>query len=881
MSPDSFDPTQYTSAAECVQGLKEFGVALGHRLGARVFGLGSRGVRFSLAFLDEAAHPGSAQDLLMAPAWSGSGPLQPGQVQELLRGHEVALVVEGGTCHVLTSDEAMPEGSLARSSGSLLPAVLGASDPSSFQGLLWDRRRMEEAALTLLDAEEPAELLEAFRYLFRATTVCGQDPTSLMVTALRRGRPALSREVANLVRDGLDRDFGRALGDLLSDEPSGIRNALYFFAERAADRYASILEAVLLPALTPLLGRPEFRAHLLPRLTRMVPLVGLDPGPLEAFLDALLAPADELELHERFAVSAFLVDLAARYPAMAAYLLRRWDSTADPHQLAWLGSILARVRLSSEQHERVVARLVTVFREHGDDEAIRRRLRVTFRTLGPEPLARLSDPRQAGALGLEQRTWLVHLWHDYRSHQAVMPPEGAFVDFACEEILSRNRAALLAMVRTGQLTRPALLEGLRNSPPPREPVVSFLLDEAWRMEEPDDASVLEALAALGPEVLQRALASVREEVALGSGGEASRLALLGRLARRMPPGSVELRRLREALEELLDEPFLGREALPVAWAALGEVGGIPGLEADVKLALVERLADPLDRFPNARVDALLEIHRSGDLVVRRRIEEVLRRVLGAAEPDRKVLRACLEGLERLCAEGPLPLEAESLVAELCRTVLRRGQPESLEALLRETLSEAAVGDGVRVPAPWSKQDRDQALRILGALACHRDTPDRLQRMVVVRLFSFLEDWLTAVEQGRDLYAHRETPLWEILGRVLKVRPGEVGFTLAREAAVRLLDVHNQRPEALALARRENTQRFLLTLLACDAEEATVVRGTRVDLARVLLRTLVSLAAQALGENRVTEYLLRELSASRVLPEVLQAELEAFLTGLEA
>jgi len=301
----------------------------------------------------------------------------------------------------------------------------------------------------------------------------------------------------------------------------------------------------------------------------------------------------------------------------------------------------------------------------------------------------------------------------------------------------------------------------------------------------------------------------------------------------------------------------------------------------VKLALVERLADPLDRFPKARVDALLEIHRSGDLVVRRRIEEVLRRVLGAAEPDRKVLRACLEGLERLCAEGPLPLEAESLVAELCRTVLRRGQPESLEALLRETLSEAAVGDGVRVPAPWSKQDRDQALRILGALACHQEIPERLQRMVVVRLFSFLEDWLTAVEQGRDLYAHRETPLWEILGQVLKVRPGELGFTLARETAVRVLEVHSQRPEALALARRENTQRFLLTLLTCDSEEGTVVRGTRVDLARVLLRTLMSLAAQAPGENRVTEYLLGELSASRTLPEVLQAELAAFLTGLEA
>jgi len=253
-------------------------------------------------------------------------------------------------------------------------------------------------------------------------------------------------------------------------------------------------------------GRPEFRTHLLPRLPRLVALVGLEPGPLEAFLDALLAQSDELELHERFAISAFLADLGARHVGLAAYLLRRCDSTADPHQLAWLGSILARVRLDPDQHERVVTRLVALFREHGDDEAICRRLRVTFRTLGPEPLARLSDPGQACTLSVEQRTWLVHLWQDYRTSQAVTPPEASFVDFACAEILSRNRAALLALVRTGQLTRPALLERLRTGSQPRGPILSFLLDEAWRMEEPDDVSVLEALAALGPEVLERALA---------------------------------------------------------------------------------------------------------------------------------------------------------------------------------------------------------------------------------------------------------------------------------------------------------------------------------------------------------------------------------------
>lgn len=879
MSPDSFDPTPFNSAAECVQALKELGVTLGHRLGARVFGLGRRGLRFSLAFLDEAASPGAAQELLMAPVWSGSGPLQPEQVQEALRGREAVLVFEGSTCHVLTPDEAQIEAPLARSSGSLLPAVLGASDPASFQGVLWDRRRMEEAALTLLDAEEPAELLEAFRYLFRATTVCGQDPAGLVVTALRRGRPELSREVASQVRESLDRDFGRALGDLLSEEPSGIRDALHFFIERAAQGHAGILEAVLLPALTPLLGRPEFREHLLPRLPRLACLVGTEPAPLESFLDSLLACPDELELHERFAISAFLVDLGARYAGLAGYLLRRTEATADPHQLAWLGSILARVRLDPGQHERVVARLVALFREEGEDETLRRRLRVTFRTLGPEPLARLSDPGPARGLSLEQRTWLVHLWQDYRTAQSVRPPDPLFVDFACREILSRNRSALLALVRTGQLTRPELLEGLRASPEPRGTMLGFLLDEAWRMEEPDDLPVLEALAAIGPEALEQALVAVREEVALESGGEAGRVALLGRLARRMELGPAELERLREILTELLEQPFLGAEALPGALAALGELGGIPGLDAEVQLALVERLADPLERFPKARVDALLAIYPSGAHPVRRRIEEILRSVLGAPEPDRKVLRACLEGLEGLFAEGPLLLEAESLVAELCRTILRKGQPESLEALLRETLSEAARGDGVRVPAAWNRQDRDQALRILGALACHRETPDRLHRMVVVRLFSFLDDWLRAVEGGRDLYACRETPLWEILGRLLADRPGEVGFALAREAAVRVLELHSQHPQALALARRENTQRFLLSLVAGEHGE-TVVRGVRVDLARVLLRTLMDLALQAQGENRVTEYLLRELASSRDLPEGLRRELESFLARLE-
>jgi len=58
-----------------------------------------------------------------------------------------------------------------------------------------------------------------------------------------------------------------------------------------------------------------------------------------------------------------------------------------------------------------------------------------------------------------------------------------------------------------------------------------------------------------------------------------------------------------------------------------------------------------------------------------------------------------------------------------------------------------------------------------------------------------------------------------------------------------------------------------------------VKGVRVDLGQAVLRTLMEVAARAVGENRVTEYLLRELAGSRTLPEGQQQDLVAFLSGL--
>ena len=143
-----------------------------------------------------------------------------------------------------------PAGSVASllipmQSGSVASQVLGMDSLQSIKGSLWKRELLEESSLTLLDSESDEQLIESFRYLFRATLACNQDPTPLLVTAFKRGKPKLSQEAARLVRDNLNRDLGRALADILTKNPKKFKDALYFFNQSIHSFFLLIASVII------------------------------------------------------------------------------------------------------------------------------------------------------------------------------------------------------------------------------------------------------------------------------------------------------------------------------------------------------------------------------------------------------------------------------------------------------------------------------------------------------------------------------------------------------------------------------------------------------------------------------------------------------------
>lgn len=593
MSQDIFNPNLYNSAAEVLQALRRDNINLNHRLGARLCALGRKSILFSPAFLEETAESTDFASCLRDKRWNELATDDEEGANAILKSIGARAKSEGGALYVRTEDEVwnepVAESKALVTAGMLAPQVLGMADVSAIKGVLWDRQRLEEASLTLLDSENSQDLIEAFRYLFRASLACRQDPTGLLVTAFRRGKAELSTEVAKQIRDNLDSNLGRALLSLLSLDLKKFKDALFYFDQPEQSRFRELLGPILLAALLPLVKEKEFKAQLLPSLPHLAPLIAQcsragQPSSaqtegfteLTEFLDALLDQLETLELSERFALSAFIFDLAPHFPHLGDYLLKRLKVTNLSSSVAFLGNLLSRLPKDDQAYQYLKERLLQLFEEHGSEAGLSRRLRATLKNLGSAVLEELSSDCFLTDLDETRRIFVVNLWADFRQseqerhskaadcishghqepcscgcHSEDLGPkheqemeillsefhkwagacargealssvhmEDVFARYVIGRLMAQDRASTLALVRTKQLDLPQVREALQKLDSRWRFVYSFLFNEACSLDEPDNKVVLSLLASCGQPALEFSFKVVSEDAALESGGEA-------------------------------------------------------------------------------------------------------------------------------------------------------------------------------------------------------------------------------------------------------------------------------------------------------------------------------------------------------------------------
>lgn len=949
---DIFDPRPLGGGPACVEHLRALDIRIGQRLGSRLHALGRRGICFSLALLEGAGAGSDFEAFLLGPKWAEARSLD--DVQELLAARtDAGCASEGGLVKVVGAeelDEGLNDGPGPGSqadegpdegSSSLLPALLGTS-PRIITGPagagLWDRSRLEQAALAFMDSEDLTELIEQLRYLFRAALLSGLDPVSLLVSALRRRKPALSQEAASLVRQHLHRDLGRALEDLLGGDEGRLRDGLHYVIERQEAITPRSLTLLVLPAVTSVLGNAKALRILLGLLPAAVPLVAQAAGHedlVEEFLDRILVELQDLEAPERLRLSRFLLAAHESYPHLDDLLFRRLVARADPHEQAFFGNVLSRMRLDGDLRRRTAAHLVEALLRHPNDVGLQERLKVTFLNLGPMPLALLMEPEQRGRMTANQRTWVLELWAAYLAGGHEHPPLAGMAALLLGEVAARHRGALVSALRTGLIHHPAVAAHLAEQEWIRQAVFHVLLEEILNLEDPDDRTLVTFLASLGLDALQAAFDRAREETALDSRSAPYRFRCFALVCAEARVDPAHQATLLAMIEESLGFPFAHRAALPVvveAWGALGRVTFLPEalmhdlLERIMPPLLAEEpppslpppeTVDPAEqemagedtpseeteptseenaptqageevvpvfmvappsafRFAGLRVQAALSLHGNPASVgrVRERIEERFEHVLAEEQPPRELLVAVLDGVEALLRRDEIPVRLERMAVLLARVVLKKSRETSLDRVMRDMLRDEAEGQGVRMPEAWDKEDRDRALVILGKVAAHAGTPDPLHRMMTSRLVGFLEDWLDAQESGANLYLHRDTPLWTVLLDLVRARRSEHSVEAVVRVGLRAIEAQRKAPQNMALDLREDVQRLVAELIWLAPPQPVEVRGSlRLDIPRTAFQTLLHLATR---ENPTALRVLDEISGRDDLPPRFKSQLEGFL-----
>lgn len=883
-------------------------------------------------------------------------------------------------------------------SGSVASQVLGMDSLQAIKGSLWKQELLEESSLTLLDSEADEQLVESFRYLFRAALACGQDPTPLLVTAFKRGKPKLSQEAARLVRDNLNRGLGRALADILTKNPKKFKDALYFFNQPEQARYRPVLSTILLSALLPLTQDKDFRSQLLPSLNVLAPLIAQcaqsnvpqaakleEFSELTAFLDALLEHLEEMELMERFAVSAFIAKLAPDFKYLGEYLIKRLDGTNEANMVAFLGNLLARLPKNDDDYQLVKDRMIGLFSEHGHEAGLSRRLRATFKYLGTEILKDLSNPEFLARLNESQRIFVVDMWNDFRSdlplelkseaeiehdrqnkkyqeiedtetctcqhehehcqvdhvsrstnnhdlrsraqdteqtetnnnkcaHHHSKTAQGStdillsqyrewagsfsrgeavnspafnqlFADFVLNRLFEQDRACVLALVRTHQLDLPVVREALQKLESGRRFIYSFLFSESCTLEDPDDRRVLSLLASCGYPAVEFSFKVISQDAVLESGGEAKKILAFGRLLhctqlQEDTHRSEMANMVKEALQfpclQEQDKPNPKHHVINEVWESLGSLGSVVGLPEELRAQITTRLLAKIGANSQPKIAALFAIYRAAGSKVRTTIEQEIRQVLQASEPDRKVLEYSLAELYDLLENGPLLENTAEFVSILCRTILTKSKEPSLESVMQQILSKDAQGDGVQIPKPWSYADRTMALRIIGAAACHPEASERLHNLLVFRIFSFLTDWFEGIEAQKNLYAYRSNPLWTAISELLTKDNSDFTLDLANKAALRLMSCYRKHLEGCDLAQSESAQRFLLSVLQVSQNADVEWGGRKVNIGRVVINTMVEIMRNSPPDNQVAFTLLGDTVKKHFLRQELQEDAEIFL-----
>ena len=252
----TYDPTGLEGGYRCVEFLKEKGIEISQKLGAKLIYLSEHNIQLTLAALEDCS-PKSDEEKFLLSIKNDSLPTTPEKKSELKRKISEAgfnYCEEDGILKIL-SDVEEPE--IIEKSEYLPVTAISASNliqqrSISGNSLLNDRKYIETLAFNFLDSEDEEIICENMKKLVRISNMSDQSPKNIFIEAIEKGNKNVWIKTAEVIRDLCDRPFGENLMTFLNNlsDDENISNLLFRMCRNSEDDLRISVLLALIPNIT-------------------------------------------------------------------------------------------------------------------------------------------------------------------------------------------------------------------------------------------------------------------------------------------------------------------------------------------------------------------------------------------------------------------------------------------------------------------------------------------------------------------------------------------------------------------------------------------------------------------------------------------------------
>ncbi len=521
----SFDPSGLQSGNQCVDFLKEKNIGISQKLGARLLSLKNNNIELTLAALEDSSPGSDEEKFLLLPELLNTDFIQNSSrlaelISDRLKETPFKFIIEDGTVKIISFYEEPVKQAETKIvlRNNVSPASLMTQKSISPQSLLNDRKYIEELAFSFLDSQDESVIGESLRKLVRIAIMSNQAPVDLLINAINKGNPLVWLQVADIIKELLDKSFGEKLSKMFKTDIKADSDAI--FAE-LLDANRIMFKTEILMAILPHMMKKDGNINLfLDNQDKIDKIIRQRPDFIDGVTRGMLALSETANPLDIKKFRTFLKNISTDINIASSIIDAVQQETSVPEKIHMLWFLSALENVEPEIISRACETACAMILKNPKTPVLLEALKTVYINFIPESLTYLSqlcEDIRYRSLHTESVALLIDIWEEAYQKNSLGKGQIKAINYMLKAEIEKSEETILKKLITMSFLKDEIIAGslkkyIRNKDPLLHAALWVYTGDKSNKHRPEIPGLINRLIPDGYKIVLQNLEQMDDEV---------------------------------------------------------------------------------------------------------------------------------------------------------------------------------------------------------------------------------------------------------------------------------------------------------------------------------------------------------------------------------